>query len=137
MNKAYLKLINKSVGEKKFRKLFINNVDVLENGNLSCAFFVSSILKKFNLIDLPHCTVKTTIKKMKYFGWYKVKLEKVKEGDVIVWDKKRQGKTGEHLHIGFYVGNKEAISNSWYKKIPWKHSWNYNGKRKILFVLTR
>ena len=135
----YIKAIQDSVNSKDYKNFFIcrtnEKVDVLKNGQLSCAFFVSSILKRFNLIDHAYCTVQTTIKKLKA-QWREIDLKDIQVGDIILWDKKKQGDTGSHFHLGFYVGNGKAISNSWYKKSPRKHAYNYNGRRKILKIFS-
>ncbi|MDD3284244.1 MAG: peptidoglycan amidohydrolase family protein [Patescibacteria group bacterium] len=140
MNKDYIDDIKNSIESKKYRNYFItrdnDKIDVLKDGRLSCAFFLSSVLFKFRMIKNIHATVRNTIKDMDDFGWKKIDLEDIRRGDVIVWEKKRQDDEKSRFHIGFYIGNKKAISNSWYKKSPWKHSYNYNGKRKILDVFT-
>lgn len=135
-NSNYIETIKNSICSDKYRNLYVNEVDVLKNGRLSCAFFVSSILFKFKMIKKIHATVRNTIKGMKDMGWKKTSQEDIKIGDVIVWEKKKQHGGEGHFHIGFYIGDKKAISNSWYRKSPWKHSYSYNGKRKILEIFT-
>lgn len=136
MNNCYICSIKDSTSTHIYRSLYINGVDILKGGCLSCAFFVSSILVKFKMIEKTHATVRNTVRGMKDFGWKKVKLENIRKGDVIVWEKKKQDDEKSHFHIGFYIGDKKAISNSWYRKSPWKHSYNYNRKRKIISVFT-
>lgn len=131
LKESYLTVIKNSAGTKLFQNFYlkINNrkQDILKNGELSCAFFVSSILIIFGLIKKIHCTVSSTIKDLKKSGWKKSK--KVKIGSVIIWEEK-QG----HQHIGFYIGKNKAISNAFYlykKRTPFIHHFTYNNKRKI------
>ena len=70
--KSYVAVIKNSIGTKMFRNFYaeINGQkkDVLENGELSCAFFASAILHLFQLIKEPHRTVASTIKDMDKSG---------------------------------------------------------------------
>lgn len=80
--KNYLVSIRNAIKSPMFRNLFVmddtgNEYDILENGNLSCAFFVSSMLYIFQLIDGPHTTVHSTIDKMIEFGWKEIPFESV------------------------------------------------------------
>lgn len=69
---TYLKLIDNSVGTNMFRTMYasVNDIkqDVMRNGDLSCAFFVSSILKMFDWIEKVHATVDNTIKDLEKSG---------------------------------------------------------------------
>ncbi len=104
---SYLSVIKNSIGTKMFRNFYcrINRKkkDILKNGELSCAFFVSSILTIFGLIEKIHCAVDGAIEDLKKFDWKKIK--KLKIGSVILWEAKANGKE-THKHIGFYVGKK-------------------------------
>lgn len=130
---SYLKMIRNSVGTKMFKSLYLSingkKIDATHGGILSCAYFVSNILLIWGLIREGHANVENTTKDMLKNGWEKIPKNKTKLGDVIVWEKKKG-----HYHCGFYIGNKEAISNSEFKKVPSVHSWDYNGKRKIITV---
>ena len=112
-------------------------IDILENGNLSCAFYVSSLLSLFStfkfLKNPPHSTIAGTIKDMKSSGWYEIKT--LKPGSILLWEEKKFGdqyaKKG-HKHLGFYVGKKKAISNSSKRGMPISHSFTFgfvNSKR--------
>lgn len=134
--KTYLKTINNSPGSKMFRNLYVQNngqiKDVVENGKLSCAFFVTSILKLFGLIKSIHATVENTIEDLKKFNWKKVNIKSLRAGDILVWEKEKTGNNSDHSHIGFYIGKDKAISNSTYKKVPVKHPFDFKKKRKII-----
>ena len=135
--RSYLAMIKNSPGTKIFRNLYVNmsggKTDVLKNGNLSCAIFVSSILYQWGLITNTHASVESTVKDMSDFGWHKIK--KPRPGCVIEWEPKLiNGSINKHL--GFYLGKNKAISNRIEKGFPLLHHWTYgtkNGKpvRKV------
>lgn len=135
---SYLRMIKNSVGTKMFRNLYLEKdkrkFDAVRNGGLSCAFFVSNILLIWGLISSGHATVEGTTKDMEKSGWEKISKEKTKSGDVIVWERTKAINGKIHFHNGFYIGNKKAISNDSKKRVPVVHSWDYNGKRKIIAV---
>ena len=115
-----------------FRNLYADEdgkeIDILENGGNSCAVFVSWILLALELIKRPHATVFATEKDLLASGWFEIK--ELKPGAIIVWEKQR------HEHIGFCVGNDEAISNdSKGAGFPWRHHVTYNDTRKIEKIL--
>ena len=127
---SYIKMIKNTVGTKMFRNLYLetNNkkFDATQDGNLSCAFFVSNVLLIWGLISKGHANVPSTTKDMIKNGWKKILKNKTKPGDVIVWEKKKG-----HFHNGFYIGNKKAISTDSEKAMPVIHKWDY---RKIIAV---
>ncbi|MGC9048854.1 MAG: hypothetical protein ACP5IX_01395 [Patescibacteria group bacterium] len=135
--KTYLAMLKNSVGSKLFRKFYVKTrrkkVDILNNGKLSCAFYVSSILYLFKLIKNIHFTVDSTVKDLQKSGWEVVKKPKV--GSVIVWEKMDFGDGDIHKHIGFYIGDGKAISNSSKFGYPVKHSWPFRPKRKVEIIL--
>ena len=123
-------MIRNSAETRLFRTILVEEngkkKDVAQAGKQSCAFFVSSILYLFQLIDQPHAMVATTIKKMEEAGWYCI--QKPRAGSVLVWGpKKILGSVNRH--IGFYRGSAQAISNDAMKGFPIPHHWTY-GKRK-------
>ncbi len=130
-------VIKNSVGSKMFRNSYAKvngkKTDILDDGELSCAFFVSSILAIFPLFELlkypPHATVEGTVKDLERSGWRKIPAAKEPQiGSIIVWEKKNFGKNDFHKHIGFYIGGKNAISNSLKKRTPIIHHWTYGEK---------
>jgi len=140
LKESYLKAIENSVGSKLFKNLYLekNNkkTDASNNGQFSCAIFVSWILRIFYLIKEGHATVDGTMKDLKKSGWYKIKKPKV--GSVLVW--KEIFLNGSlNKHIGFYTGNEKAISNSRDKGTPIKHHWTFGPKndknyRKVIEI---
>jgi len=144
--KNYLTQIeNSAKGENYlFRNFYVKKEeeikDSLEDGKNSCAVMVSHILYSFNsLLDFMgkkhwikfiHLTVASTEKDMIENGWNEI--GDLRSGSILIWEKK-DGRNGEpHNHIGFYIGNDEAISNdSKGTGFPHKHNATYNGTRKI------
>jgi len=138
--KNYLIMIeNSAKGENwMFRNFYIVEDGIeknaLENGGLSCAAFVSSVLylqnslleflQKPHWIGLTHANTKSTIKDMLKHGWYEIK--ELRPGAILVWEEE------EFPHIGFCISQTEAISNdSKGKGLPWRHHITYNNTRKI------
>jgi len=140
----YLQIIKASQNSKMFQRLYVleNNKkkDILKNGELSCAYYVSSILKIFDLISQPHATIKSAIRDMRQNGWQPTK--KLKPGSVLIWQEKKFVDGTIHQHLGFYLGNNKAISNSTEKGLPIIHHFTYGRtktgqpKRKIIQILT-
>jgi len=52
-------------------------------------------------------------------------------GAVVVWEKFDFGDGNPREHIGFFIGQHQAVSNDYKKRCPAKHDLTYNGKRKI------
>lgn len=137
--KSYITTIRNSVGTRTFRQLYLYDkdadrvVEVLQNGNLACAYFVSSILHHFGLLGGFLVNVDETVVAMKLQGWQTV--EKPVPGSVIVWDKKCFKKSGKcHKHIGFFIKPGRAVSNSSGRKYPAIHGLRPDG-RKIVEIL--
>ncbi len=105
----------------------------MRNGELSCAFYVSSILALFKFIKEAHATVDSTIKDLKRTGWKVIKRPKI--GSVLVWEKGNFRNNDIHKHIGFYIGNAKAVSNSEKFGYPIRHNWNFETKRKVDLIL--
>lgn len=110
---SYLAMINNAVDSKMFHDRFVlrdgERVNLLDSG--ACAYFVSSVLVIFKKIESFHGTVRSTVIDLERSGWQLVEDEKPKPGDVLVWSAEFIESVGEtHAHIGFYVGDKEAIS---------------------------
>ncbi len=142
LKKTYLKVVKNCIGSNQFRNLYATvngeEKDILNDGDLSCAIFVSQILLISGLITKVHATVKGTVADMESTGW--VKIEEPKKGAVLVWDNSIQDEEGNwHDHIGFYIGNDLAISNSKTEKTPQQHFWTFgkegeNDFRKVVAI---
>jgi hypothetical protein len=129
----YISLIKNSVGAKMWRNFYAKvegkKRDLVKGGDLSCAYFVSSILYLFNLIKSPHLTVASTIEDMMDSGW--IRINKPKIGSVLVWEEKFSKNSGSHRHIGFYIGKNKAVSNSSKKRKISQHHWTFGKKQSI------
>lgn len=123
---TYLAMIKNSVGSHAYRTFYANvdgkKKDIVGGGNLGCGFFVTHILYFFRLVKEPHLTVAGTVRDLEASGW--MPISKPRTGCVLVWEAVK-GKSGEHGHIGFYVGANKAVSNSSAKGMPQLHHWTY------------
>ena len=131
----YLTIAKMSAESPIFRKLYCKKngrrVDILHDGDLSCAFFVSVILKCFDLISKIHTTVVGAERELELNGWRKIK--KPKPGAVIIWAPKKFEDGEVHRHIGIFLGAGEAISNNNRTRSPQIHIWNNRPVEKILW----
>jgi hypothetical protein len=129
LRKTYLSVIQGSVGSKMFRechfKIGSRNIEVLENGNLACAFYVSSILKIFDLLNELHTTVNATEEDLLRSGWQDIERPRV--GCVIIYAPKT------HRHLGFYIGKGAGINNNASKAAPHNHEWDYRPVERLLW----
>lgn len=127
---SYLAMIYGAPGTKMFQHLWFTlgrtKKDIVASGELSCAYFVSTVLHRFQLIDEPHATVAGTIVDMKKNGWKKIR--KVRPGAVVRWAAVLYPDRLSHQHIGFAVSSTQAISNSTSKKVPHQHPITYGKK---------
>lgn len=127
--RSYLAMIENSVGANVFRSLYYTidraPLDVLEDGDLSCAMFVTNILFFFGLIKEWHTTVDETVRDIEESGWYKI--DEPKKGALILWGFKKRddGTQGKHRHVGFYIDAETAISNDSDSRIVFKHHPTY------------
>ena len=117
-------------------------VNMISGGN-GCAAFVSRMLAAQGviggqrLIDGPHGTVSSTVKALQVAGWQLVTESAPKPGDVLVWEQQQQV-DGQHVHIGFSVGNSEAVSTNFIDMVVDRHADNsnpYGGERKVEQIL--
>lgn len=115
---TYLKMIENSVGSKIFNSRFIEEngkeIDELEDGNLSCAVFVSSIFLLNKMIDDILSDVIDVEKYMEEsLSFVQVDENNIEKGDILIWEGIKFQIDGlPHRHIGFAFSGKEAISTS-------------------------
>jgi len=145
VNSSYLSAIRDSVGSHMFRHLFMvddhgDRQDILQNGKLSCAYYVAFILYHFHLIKTPHATVQSTVRDLEASGWHQV-AEPI-PGDVLVWEPSDIHAEGAmHEHIGFYLDHERAVSNSSQKGEIVEHDWTFgvdnqgNPNRRVIKIL--
>ncbi len=135
---SYLAAIQNSVGSRLWQNFYVvagdGKVDVMKSGGLSCAFYVSTILSMFGLINSVHATVKSTIEDLKENGY--IETQTPIKGDIIIWEAQNfEGET--HSHIGFWWNETTAVSNSDLNGFPIFHSINFFGSRKIEGVYSK
>lgn len=124
----FLLSIQNSIGSQLFRSyLDKEGNDVLKDGDLSCAYYISSIMLLHGLIDRAHFTVPGTLKAMKDEGWYEIKT--IKTGCIVVWGSVHQN-GADHKHLGVYIGEGQAISNRSSLGMPGEHPLHYSGLDK-------
>lgn len=131
--KTYIQLVKNSVGSEMFRNFYVSTpergeFDALDDGENSCAFYVSSVLVLFKKAAGVHGTVRSTVEDITQSGWEKV--VDPKEGDIIVWEAQNFDDGLKH-HIGFYIGDDRAVSTSRSSKKVAEHHKNFNDNRKI------
>jgi len=128
-------LLNSTKGDNHmFRNLYAkddkgNEIDILRNGIVSCAVFDSAILLNLELIKTPHSTIQGLERDLLKSGWYEIS-EPI-PGAILVWEKQVFADSTAHRHIGFYVGNNEAVSNDSSVGFPRKHHFTCDDTRKI------
>lgn len=134
---TYLSMIKQSVGAQMFRNNYalIEGVqkDILDDGELSCAFYVSFLLHAFDLIEELHARTTGTVKDLERSGWRKT--DTPHEGDIVVWEEQMQ-KSGIFPHIGFYVDSENAISHRDTHRTPIAHSLTFDGTRNVTAYYT-
>ncbi|MDE2498580.1 MAG: hypothetical protein KGL56_00185 [Alphaproteobacteria bacterium] len=112
---SYLAMVENSEGSRMFRNRFYiidgQSLDVLEDGDLSCAEYVSSVLYLFGLIAGIHTTVVGCVEDMLSHGWQAI--PEPRQGAIIHWDFKKldDGTRGKNRHLGFYWDAEAAYSN--------------------------
>jgi hypothetical protein len=126
---SYMAVIENSPGSHLFRNAYFHvdgeRVDVLNNGDLSCAVFVTAILKLFDLSPEINTTVHGAIEAMLSSGWNEI--NEARRGCVFVWESHPGDDGHQHKHIGFCTGPNTAISNNWQNRCPIVHGHDYRG----------
>lgn len=124
---TYLAVIEGSVGSQAYQHAYgrLDGVatDLVQGGAYSCAFFASAILLGAKLIREPHLRVQGTVRDLEASGWIPTDAPAI--GDVLVWEPIREPDGEAHFHIGFFVGDGQAVSNSSAQKVPARHHWTF------------
>jgi hypothetical protein len=134
--KTYMASIrNAAKGENHlFRNTFAHlediESDITKDGHLSSGKLVSSILYLNKLIHDMHVTVEGTEKDMRENDWQET--NNLKAGEVLIWEPVRGQEGNLRTHIGFYLGDEEAMSNNGTTGFPEIHHYTFNGTRNIL-----
>lgn len=141
-----LALIKNAPGSKLFKSLIVydtaTNVsrDVLNDGEYSCAFFVSSLLALAGYLPKPNTTVVGLRARLKESSFMEIPADGIEPGDVIFWEKIVFPDGSANEHVGFALDNTRAVSTSYKKKEVVEHPINLPGNlstepRKITLVL--
>src|SRR3989338_11023696 len=131
---TYMSRVLDSVGTEMFRKTWclVDGIpkDITENGEHSCAIFVSGILVMSGLLKEMHSRITGMLSDMEKTGWYEIK--DLIPGAILFWEKQEM-RSGWHKHSGFYIGNNKAISHRDITKSPIIHDADYasEGGRKV------
>jgi len=134
LKKTYEWTIEKSVGSRMFQNCWFNTpegklVEVCQDGDLSCAYFVSSILYRFDLISTMHVRVESLEKELTLCGWHST--ERLLPGVVVVWEPKLARDGEMHRHIGFYLCNDECVSNDPKGTVPIFHDVYFRSEQML------
>ena len=122
-------------------------MDICQDGNLSCAYFVSNILKQFNLISAWSVNVWST-EKLLLQKWRKIidkntQYNQIPIGSIIIY-KWGFGENWFHTHIGFVIWDKMVVSNNSRQETQTdqeirtitEHHYTYNWTREITNIYT-
>jgi len=93
----------------------------VDGGNLACAQFVTTALKKAGALDRVQLGVLAAVSDLRAKGWKDVSAPPFKPGDVITWktyDRNHDGAKDPDTHIGIIDDTGKAISNSSSLKMP-------------------
>ena len=127
-----LAFVEGSIGSQQYMRLYVEvpqgdqktHRDVIENGRFPCALFTSCHLIIMGLIKGGvHTNVTETIEDLHFSGWYEI--DEPRPGAVIIWGPKMASDKKPHRHIGFYLGNDEAVSTDGVTGLPVKHHVTY------------
>ena len=95
-------------------------IDILENGKLSCAFLVSSLLLGFRgLLKERHAGVRGLLRDMQECGWHEIAPFERWPGSVVLWEVVRG-----NSHVGIGVSAMSALSNCRERRVPVLHPWD-------------
>lgn len=135
VHKNLLYIIKASIGSEIFRHVYVKDTrdgrtfDALADGSAACAYMVSGVLALVGLIDHPHATVTTTVRRMQELGW--VVTSRPQPGDVVQW-----GVHNGHEHMAFYVGGDKVIGNSTANRVVAEYGLHLEDGREPLAYYT-
>jgi hypothetical protein len=138
---TYLKMLENAPGTRLFNSVIVRFkdsgkiLDVLGDGENSCAAFVSSVMMLAGLLEKQSATVESVRKKLLEKKWNKVSAEQIFPGDVVFWEGIRFETGDIHEHVGFALSATEAVSTDYKQKQVVTHNIDFNGERKIELIL--
>lgn len=128
---TYLMMLENSIGSKLFNSIIIKNEngevkDLLNDGEYSCALFVSGVLYLNIMTQRTRSTVNNLEKDLSENQSF-VHIEdqnKIEPGDILIWESVTFEDGSQNRHVGFVISKDEAISTDYIKKHVVKHPIN-------------
>jgi len=127
---TYTKMIENSIGTRLFNSIIVTEYDIqkdiLNDGEFSCACFVSGILFLQNVIPRTRTTV-TNLEKdlLENPLMDEVAMPKnIRAGDIIFWESVTYEDGSSNRHVGFALSNIQAVSTNYIQKCVVRHSMN-------------
>jgi|AntAceMinimDraft_13_1070369.scaffolds.fasta_scaffold106820_2 hypothetical protein len=123
-------------GSNGFRNYFdVNQKDILDDGDLSCAIYISTVLVMCRLTEGVSFTVSGLLTRIRnsdnFIEYAYTSIGDLLPGDIVVWDSL---KDDQNKHVGIFLGgefvDKNAISNRSSQGSPGRHSVLYTGRDK-------
>ena len=130
--RTFLMRAEKAIGTEMFQNLFAvvdgEEQDLTDNGNISCAVFVSGLLLMAEKIPTMKATVGSLEALLQAAGWEVA--DSPEPGDIVFWEETEQV-SGPHRHVGIAVSHTEAISHLDTNRTPGRHHITFNDTRPI------
>ncbi len=124
---TYLKMIENSIENKLFNSIIIKEEDgsikdLLNDGEYSCALFVSGILLLHSLVLKTRSTVNNLEKDLLESSLFQeVEDKTIQPGDILIWESVTYEDGSQNRHIGFAISKEDAVSTNYIKKCVVKH----------------
>jgi hypothetical protein len=150
----YLEMIKKSVWSTMFQNFWVethewDKKDTTQWWNLSCAYFVSSILKIYNRINTPTDMIQNTLNQIKEHWRYEIN-PLTHPNEIPSWSILLRQEwfwpSWNHAHIWFYMWNEQSVSNDsaesriWLKTekqyTPQQHHYTFENTRSVKAIWT-
>lgn len=130
---TYLAMVQNSIGTQMFRSMIArkNNgevEDILRDGDYSCAFFVSTILR---ICEMLRGRTRTTVRGLREYlthssNWEEINCQSIEPGDIIFWERVTFADGSSNEHVGIALSQQEAVSTSDSKKMVVNHHINFD-----------
>jgi hypothetical protein len=128
---TYLKMLTNSINTKLFNTIIVKDElgevkDILNDGEYSCALFVSSILFLHSLTYKTRSTVLNLEKDLSENPLF-IQISnqsEIESGDVLIWESVTYEDGSQNRHVGFAISDTEAVSTNYIEKCVTKHPIN-------------
>jgi hypothetical protein len=136
---TYQAMVRNSIGSAMFKNFYLKDadgkeLDAMDNGDNSCAFYVSAVLTIMGKVKGIHGTINSTLEDMRESGWQEA--ETMASGDVLVWEA-MEFPNGSFQHVGFYLGKDKAISASATQGVIAEHDVNFGEANRPVIQIFR